>query len=153
MPFTLRAGCAGDAEVIAEFNCRLAEESENLLLDARRVRGGVAALLADANCGRYIVACEGAKIVGQLCITLEWSDWWNGWYWWIQSVYVVPAARQQGVFKALFEEVVRQAREAGNVAAVRLYVEGHNTRAQKVYANLGMKESGYHVLEMKLAAG
>jgi GNAT superfamily N-acetyltransferase len=152
MSFLIRPARPEDAAQIAEFNCRLAEESEQLRLDRERVRAGVRALLADEARGRYLVAAEGPVLIGQLCITLEWSDWWNGWYWWIQSVFVRPEARKQGVFKALFEEIARQARAAGDVAAIRLYVEEHNTKARSVYANLGMRESGYRVLEMKLTS-
>lgn len=149
MLYEIRPGLAEDAAVIADFNCRLAHETEQLALDPAAVLIGVKAMLADSTRGRYLVAAAGPEVVGQLALTLEWSDWWNGWYWWIQSVYVRADARGQGVFGGLFAEVVRQARAAGNVAAIRLYVEQHNAAARHVYTRLGMAHSGYEVLELK----
>ncbi|KAA3620536.1 MAG: N-acetyltransferase, partial [Proteobacteria bacterium] len=80
----------------------------------------------------------------------EWSDWRNGMFWWIQSVYVTPANRGQGVYRKLYREVVRRALEDGRVCGIRLYVERDNTVAQDVYRALGMSNSGYLVFETPL---
>jgi GNAT superfamily N-acetyltransferase len=147
MTITIRAAQASDAATIAGFNACLAAESENSTLDPNKVALGVQAMLADRNRGIYYLACAGDQVVGQLAITLEWSDWHNGWYWWIQSVYTAPAARGQGVFRRLFSHVVSEAEKAGDVASIRLYVEQHNERAQKTYQSVGMKPSGYLVYD------
>lgn len=149
MPLVLRPARPEDAEQIADFNIRLAAESEGVALDPQVVGAGVRRLLADPSRGRYLLATVGDRVVGQLAVTLEWSDWRDGWYWWIQSVFVHEEARSEGVFRALFHEVVRQARAAGDVAEVRLYVEEHNVRAQEVYRRLGMKRTGYLVLSLE----
>jgi ribosomal protein S18 acetylase RimI-like enzyme len=94
------------------------------------------------------LACEGDNLIGQLMITYEWSDWRNGWFWWIQSVYVLPGRRGRGVFKALYKEVCFIAKSEENVVGIRLYVEEHNLNAKKVYESMGMKPAGYEVLEM-----
>jgi ribosomal protein S18 acetylase RimI-like enzyme len=85
-------------------------------------------------------------VVGQLLITYEWSDWRDRMVWWIQSVHVVPEARRHGVFRALYAFVRREA-EAEGAGGLRLYVATTNTRAQAVYAALGMNGDHYRVFE------
>ena len=133
--------------MVAQFNVELARESENLSLDPARVRAGVEALLRDPAKGTYFVAEAGGAVVGQLLITREWSDWCNGDYWWLQSVYVRSDCRRRGIFQALFQHVLARAQERGDVAAIRLYVEKNNGPALKTYDRLGLKETHYRVLE------
>src|SRR5438128_1174688 len=103
MPLCIRPATLDDADVIVEFNRRLAEESEGKALDLSLLRPGVEAGLADPNKGVYFVAEDDGVLVGQIMITAEWSDWRNGWFWWIQSVYVCPDHRRRGVFRSLFK--------------------------------------------------
>ena len=147
MPIVVRRGIPTDANVIAQFNGQLAEESEGIQLDATTIKRGVEAILADQNKGVYYLACDGDDILGQLAVTLEWSDWRNGWYWWLQSVYVRADARGRGIFRTLFEHVVHCAEAAADVAAIRLYVEQHNARALRTYESVGMKPAGYLVYD------
>jgi GNAT superfamily N-acetyltransferase len=125
----------------------LANESENLVLDPARVKAGVEALLRDPAKGTYFVAEAGGAVVGQLLITHEWSDWRNGDFWWLQSVYVRSDFRRRGVFQALFDHVLAGAKRQGDVAGIRLYVENHNDPALKAYHRLGLEETHYRVLE------
>jgi len=134
-------------DVLAHFNVELAKESENLLLDPARVKAGVGALLCDPAKGTYFVAEAGGAVVGQLLITHEWSDWRNGDFWWLQSVYVRSDFRRRGVFQALFDHVLASAKRQGDVAGIRLYVEKHNDPALKTYHRLGLEETHYLVLE------
>ncbi|MCS6849835.1 MAG: GNAT family N-acetyltransferase [Gemmataceae bacterium] len=147
MPLVIRAARPADTPVIADFNRRMAWETERRELDPTVLAQGVAAVLADPVKGRYLVAEQAGELVGQLMLTLEWSDWRNGWFWWIQSVYVRPDARRQGVFRALYDEVVRQARSQGDVIGLRLYVEHDNVTAQETYRRLGMVVTGYGLME------
>ena len=121
-------------------------ESEGTLLDKDTVRKGVAAAMDDENKGCYYVARVDGKAVGSVMLTREWSDWNNGWYWWIQSVYVAPDYRRRGIYTSLYHAVCEDAGKQ-NVAQVRLYVDKTNTRGQKVYAALGMQESHYLIYE------
>lgn len=148
MEFQIRPALPADAAALVDGNVRLAQETEGLRLDPAVVAAGVEAFLRHPERGRYLVAEATGRVVGQLAITLEWSDWWNGWYWWIQSVYVQADWRGRGVLSTLFQEVVRQARAEGDVAAIRLYMEEHNQQARAAYLKLGMKFSGYQVLEL-----
>jgi ribosomal protein S18 acetylase RimI-like enzyme len=136
-----------DAPVIVEFNQALAIESENLLLDPVILEHGVLALLVDAAKGRYFIAEVRGEVVGQIMHTREWSDWRNGNLWWIQSVYVRPEFRSQGVFRRLFEHLRHAAQSDPSIVGLRLYVEDHNERAIAVYARLGLKPGGYSVME------
>jgi GNAT superfamily N-acetyltransferase len=147
MTVVIRPPTPADRDLIVEFNQRLAWETEQRSLPLDRITRGVQAVLDDPQRGRYFLAEFEGLVVGQLMITLEWSDWRNGWLWWIQSVYVRAEARQKGVFRQLYEHVFIQAQQAGNVAGLRLYVEDHNTAAQVTYHKLGMTDAGYRVLE------
>lgn len=146
MDILVRNAEATDWAAIAEFNRALAAETEDKALDWDTVCSGVRRLLADPAKGRYFIAEVAGRIVGTTMITYEWSDWRDGWIWWIQSVYVHPEFRGRGVFSALYRRVAALAAAEG-VRAVRLYVLQSNTRARASYLSLGMHESGYTVLE------
>lgn len=136
-----------DVETLVGFSMQLAHETEDLQLDPARVRAGVEALVRDPAKGLYFVAEANESVLGQLFVTYEWSDWRNGNYWWIQSVYIEKSARGQGVFKSLYAHVVTEAKKAGNVCGIKLYVEGNNVTAQRSYLSLGMQKTDYQVFE------
>jgi GNAT superfamily N-acetyltransferase len=142
----VRPATHADLDAIVDANAALAEESERVHLDLETLRQGVRALLEARAPGNYWVAELNGRAVGQLLITYEWSDWRNALVWWIQSVYVVPEARHQGVFRVLYETARREALAAG-AGGLRLYVDTSNTRAQAVYAALGMSGDHYRVFE------
>ena len=125
----------------------MALETEALSLDFETARRGVLAMFDDPDKGSYRVACRGETLVGQLMLTTEWSDWRCGYWWWIQSVYVLPEARRSGVYRALHRSVLVDAARARDVRGVRLYVEQDNARAQRTYEALGMKRARYLVFE------
>ncbi len=147
MSLSIRRAGPADAAVVAEFNRLLALESEGKTLDAAVLAAGVAAGLADPNKSVYFLAEENGKAVGQIMYTMEWSDWRNGWFWWIQSVYVRAEARRRGVFRALYEHVYQAAKADGHVIGLRLYVESANHVAQETYRRMGMEAAGYFVLQ------
>ena len=139
-----------DVAAITQFNIAMAAETEDLALDPQTVHAGVAAVVSEDRRGFYLVARSDGKAVGSLMITYEWSDWRNGNLWWIQSVYVVPSARKQGIFRLLYDNVICLAKQSGDAAGVRLYVEKDNRGAQEVYRKLGMSETAYRVFEIIL---
>ena len=146
----IRDGRIEDAPTLVENNARMAQETEGKTLDRPVLTRGVERLLKDRSLGRYFVAVDDAgAIVGQLMITTEWSDWRDGHFWWIQSVFVREDARGQGIYSSLHRHVVAEAEKAGDVVGVRLYVEPHNTRAQTTYASLGMSKT-YDVMEQPI---
>lgn len=143
----VRPAHAQDVDTVIDFNVRLAAETEAKTLDRAVVSRGVAALLADGAKGRYYLAEIDGRVVGQLAITFEWSDWRNGWIWWIQSVYVHPDARRGGVFRALYSHLEAEAKRDAEVIGIRLYVEEENSSAQRTYESLGLKWTTYQVME------
>lgn len=143
----IRDARPSDAELITRFNASLAEETEGRQPDQIVLRRGVERALARPEMCRYWVAEDGHEAIGQTMVTYEWSDWRDGVVWWLQSVYVVPHCRGRGVFRALFEHIRALARTDADVIGLRLYVETENERAQEVYQKLGMKRTGYLVLE------
>jgi GNAT superfamily N-acetyltransferase len=146
MTLSIRRAAPADAEVIAQFNAALARESEGKTLDDAVLLRGVRAVLADPAKGFYTLAVQGGEPVGQVLVTFEWSDWRDGWYWWIQSVYVRADARRGGVFRALFAHLKDQAMADPTVIGLRLYVERDNLRAQETYASLGMTAEPYFLM-------
>jgi ribosomal protein S18 acetylase RimI-like enzyme len=147
----IRPATNGDVRVIAASNRAIARETEDLVLDEEIVEHAVAEVIADRMRGWYVLA-ETDRVIGQLLVTREWSDWRNGWYWWIQSVYVAPETRRQGVYRALHEHVIAEARAAGALA-VKLYVDHDNERARATYRSLGMKQARYEIFELDFSAG
>src|SRR5437879_360330 len=149
----VRPARSQDREILVEFNAAMARETEDKALDPAVLAAGVDAVLAEPQRGFYLVAeCDGA-IAGCLMITFEWSDWRNGDWWWLQSVYIALPFRRRGVFRALYAEVERLAAVAPRVVGVRLYVERDNVRAQQTYASLGMYETHYRMFEKALGGG
>lgn len=148
MEIKIRQAALADAQVIAAFNLRLAEESEGLRLAEAVVHAGVAALLKDPAKGIYYVAEVEGSVVGQVMITYEWSDWRNGNMWWIQSVYVKPEFRRAGVFRALFNHLRTLAQTRKDVCNLRLYMHAENTRARQSYERLGMTRTHYEIFEL-----
>ena len=131
---------------ITRFQLDMAMESEGTPLNDKRVNQGVMAVLEDEAKGKYLVAKMKDEVVGCLMITREWSDWNCCWYWWIQSVYVVPAYRGRGIYRAMYGKVLELAK-AEAVGQIRLYVDKNNLAAQRVYQKLGMKECHYCMYE------
>jgi GNAT superfamily N-acetyltransferase len=142
----IRSAGAEDIDALVAGNMALAEETESVRLDADTLRHGIEALLESRAPGRYWVAELDGRVVGQLLITYEWSDWRNRMVWWLQSVYVVPEARGRGVMRALYGAARHEALTAGT-GGLRLYVDISNSRAQAVYTALGMKGDHYRVFE------
>ncbi|CAG9465986.1 unnamed protein product [Pedinophyceae sp. YPF-701] len=142
----IRDATPGDLDVVVAFNMAMAKETEDITLDKNVVTPGVAAVLTpNSPHGRYFLLEEDGRVVAQLMITPEWSDWRNASMWWVQSVYVAPEHRRRGHFKALYQHVKEACRAAGG-GGLRLYVDDENTRAQETYQKLGMK-SHYRLFE------
>ena len=143
----IRVATPADREVLIAFNCAMALETERKELLPEVIGAGVQSLLGNPASGFYVVADEGGRVVGSLLVTKEWSDWRNGDFWWIQSVYVLPEFRRQGIYKRLYGHVQKLASQDPKVCGFRLYVEKENHRAQSTYRALGMKETRYLVFE------
>lgn len=136
-----------DAASLVAFNQAMALETEGKTLDPAKISAGVEAVFYDHKKGFYVVAESDARIVGGLMVTFEWSDWRNAWFWWIQSVYVLPEARGERLYSRMYAFVKEKAAADRNVCGFRLYVEHDNHHAQLVYEKLGMGRSHYLMFE------
>ncbi|MCG9695711.1 GNAT family N-acetyltransferase [Shewanella sp. Isolate11] len=145
----IRKGQQSDLSALVQFNQAMAEETEGLQLDNETLSVGVKTLLDNPQKGFYLVAELDGDIVGSLMVTFEWSDWRAKDYYWIQSVYIRPENRRQGIYSKLYQAVKTIAEANGGAASFRLYVEQENTKAQQTYQALGMDESYYLMYEEK----
>lgn len=149
----VRTATVDDLDLLVRFNCEMALETERRQLDAPRVRAGVRRLIEEPELGRVLVVTDpDGRAVGAMAVTTEWSDWRNGRFWWIQSVYILPEFRRRGVFSALYRKVEAEARAAEDVCGLRLYVERENEGAQATYLRLGMEETHYRLFEVDFQA-
>lgn len=147
MKAEIREANIKDCQEIVNFQQEMALETENLQLNIDVLKEGVLSVFKDPAKAKYYIAETEGVIVGMLMITLEWSDWRNGWVWWIQSVYTKPGYRKMGVYKLLYEYVRQQVRDSENIKGIRLYVDKRNIRAQRVYESLGMTGDHYTTYE------
>lgn len=147
MDITIREATPADAGKIARYNQLMAMETEKKLLHPETVEKGVSMLLSRPDKGFYLIAESVEGLVGQCMVTYEWSDWRCGDFWWIQSVYVLPEFRRNGIFTALYQHILKRASSTDLVAGIRLYVEKQNTTAQQTYISLGMDHAHYAMLE------
>ena len=137
-----------DIDSIVEFNYRMALETEDKELNKECLRKGVIGMFNDINKGFYFVAEHNVDgVIAALMITKEWSDWRDGYFWWVQSVFVKNDYRRKGVYRRLYENVRYQAKEDGNCCGLRLYVDKENLIAQRAYFAMGMKETYYKLFE------
>ncbi len=153
MRLSVRPAVRRDIDRIVEFNLAMARESEDKGLDAETLRAGVAAVLAEPANGFYLMAEADGQPAGSLMVTTEWSDWRNGRFWWIQSVFVAPAFRRQGIYTRMHDWVRRTAQADGQCCGLRLYVEKNNAGAQATYSSLGMAPTHYDLFEEAFGEG
>ncbi|MVX65054.1 GNAT family N-acetyltransferase [Clostridium chromiireducens] len=136
-----------DLETVVKFNYNLAKETEDKELDLEILGKGVKSILTDSSKGQYYVYEVDNKVVGQIMYTYEWSDWRNGTFLWVQSVYVDADYRKKGIYKKLYHNVKNICDNDENIAGIRLYVEKENVNAKSTYKSLGMCECNYHMYE------
>jgi GNAT superfamily N-acetyltransferase len=144
---TIRPAALKDLPILVDYNARMAWETEHKTLDRSILSRGVEAVLTSTDKGFYTVVENEGEVVGQCLMTREWSDWRNGWMWWIQSVYVTATARRIGVWSTLYRHLVLKAKSDPQVIGIRLYVERANANAKQAYQKLGMTDAGYEIME------
>lgn len=150
MTLHIRPARAEDADLLARWAQAMALETENKILPDAEVRPGIARGIADPTLARYFVAERDGVPAGTLMFTFEWSDWRNGLWWWIQSVYVPPEFRRQGIYRALYAYVRALAKADAGVCGIRLYVEKDNRNARSTYEALGMQDAHYRIYEQDI---
>ncbi|MBC8374923.1 MAG: GNAT family N-acetyltransferase [FCB group bacterium] len=143
----VRRATRSDILAIVGFNQAMALETEDISLNTLTLQSGVEAIFNYPEHGFYIVCEMEGQVKACLMITYEWSDWRNGLFWWIQSVFVKKENRQQGLYKHMYEFIKTQIEQDENIVGLRLYVDDDNLKAQNVYTKLGMNKSNYELFE------
>jgi len=144
----IRKGTPEDLNQLLKAQVQMAYESESVHLDEQSLKAGLQAVLSDSSLGQYWIAFSSeGSFLGTLMITREWSDWRNGFVLWIQSVFVAPEFRRQGIYRALYSFIKQKAEDDPLIVGVRLYVEKENERAIQTYRRLGMNSDRYVVCE------
>ena len=82
-------------------------------------------------------------------VITEWSNFLGGDYWWIQSLYILPEHRGQGLVDQLLAHLSAQAMAAGALD-LRLYGYDTNERALRAYQRCGFGRTPYVVLTKPL---
>lgn len=134
-------------DCIANFQVKMAMETENYKLDPDTVRKGVKAVFDDPSKGKYLIATKGHETIASLLIMPEWSDWRNGTVYWIHSVYVTPEFRGQKIYSQMYKFLKEMVKNDTEIKGLRLYVDKTNLAAQKVYKALGMTKEHYDLYE------
>ncbi|HKK67016.1 MAG TPA: GNAT family N-acetyltransferase [Bacteroidales bacterium] len=143
----VRPAVSADINKLIEFQLAMAQETEGINLDKKTVERGIRAVLNDIQKARYFVAEDGKELIGCFMVTPEWSDWRAGYFIWLQSVYVLPQNRKQGVFKEMFAYLKDVVSNNSDYSGIRLYVDRENQKAQKTYAKSGMESTNYELYE------
>lgn len=147
MSIIIRTAKIEDANIIADFQQKMAWETESFHLDAPTVLNGVKAVFGNSELGQYYVAESNGEIIASLLTTFEWSDWRNAKVWWIQSVFVISEFRRQGVFTKFYQHIKTLVDQDPKVGGLRLYVDKTNVSAQKTYEKVGMNGDHYQLFE------
>ena len=137
-----------DSTTIKEHNLAMALETEGKVLDKQAAELGVKGLFDQPQFGFYLLANIDEKPAASLMVTYEWSDWRNGVFWWIQSVYVKTEFRRQGIYASMYSELKKMASESHTpVCGFRLYAETENITAHATYMSSGMNACKYIMFE------
>lgn len=145
--FRIRRAEKSDAKVIAEFQQKMAFESEGFELDPVVLEKGVRAVFDNHSKGMYFVVENNKSIIASMLITYEWSDWRNKTIYWLQSIYVIPRMRGKKVFSLMYKHIKEMADKDDSVGGIRLYVDNSNKNAIGVYKAVGMHDEHYRTFE------
>jgi GNAT superfamily N-acetyltransferase len=150
MKTSVRRANLRDLDVLKDFMLDEAREAEGINIKPETARKGIQSALKNETLARYWIAEEeGAGPVASISILREWSDWNAGYYWWIQSFYVVPQKRGLGLTSLLLQTVIETAvRE--KALDIRLYVHQGNKRAVRAYEKIGFRETRYKIMSLEI---
>ncbi len=143
----VRIATRDDAKEIAKFNVVFAKETVDKNLSLALTTEGVHQVFAKFNNGFYIIAKLKNEVVGVAMITREWSDWCNGAFYCIQSIFVIHSEHEQAIHDALFDKAKTLAKEHYDVCGIRLFVHKDDKETQKSYEKLGLSKTKYRLFE------
>lgn len=144
--FVARDAVEADIDALVAFTLQEALEAERRQLDEHTVRAGVMAAFGDRPAAHYWMAEDGAgAAVGAISVVKEWSNFHAAEYWWVQSLFIVPDRRAQGLVELLLDRVTAEARDHGAID-LRLYAHETNERARRAYRRCGFETAPYTIM-------
>lgn len=143
----VRIATRDDAKEIAAFNVLFAKETVNKNIPLALTSEGVHQVFAKFHNGFYIIATVDNVIVGLAMITREWSDWSNGAYYCIQSIFVTDHQHEKEIHDVLLDKAKSLAKEHYDVCGIRLYAHKDDKTIQKAYEALGLEKTPYTIFE------
>jgi len=143
---SVRRAVLDDLPHLVEFTVEEAREAENSIKIPATLTKGIKKALEDDSVAMYwILSDENDHPIGSVSALKEWSDWNAGYYWWIQSMYLVPSQRGKGKMRILLGAVrAAMAQEQG--LQLRLYVHEDNKAAIKAYDKAKFVHSKYKIM-------
>jgi len=148
MDIQVRKATLTDLERLVSFAVAEANEAEGLPKTHERVQEGINTALCDDSVAIYWVLEQGgAEVIGNVSVVKEWSNWNAGYYWWIQSIYLLPGFRGRGLMQKLIQ-TVKQAARKEKALDLRLYVHKSNKRAIRAYRKTGFSDSEYKIMRL-----
>ena len=149
MDAQIRKAVIDDIDSLIEFSFEEAKEAEGLTRVPDTLRAGITAALNDSSKAIYwVIADENDKPFGNVSALKEWSDWNDGYYWWIQSMFISTRYRGKGYLKLLINAVESEMKRE-NGLELRLYVHKDNKVAIRAYEKVGFVISNYDVMTLK----
>lgn len=144
--YTIRDAVSADIETLVAFTLQEAHDAEGIGQDVTGVRRGVGGAFEDPPRAAYWVA-EGAdgRVVASTSVVTEWSNFHGGYYWWIQSLFIVAEHRGGGLVELLLDHLARAA-EASGALDLRLYAHESNARALRAYRRCGFAVAPYVIM-------
>ncbi len=151
--YSIRRAIAADLETLVDFTLEEAREAEGREQAIDSVRCGVRTGLEDPSLATYWVAeSADGRVVASTSAVREWSNFNGGYYWWIQSMFIVPEHRGRGLVGRLLDTVAEAARAAG-ARDLRLYAHESNGRALEAYRRCGFSVAPYTIMTRQLKDG
>ena len=145
----VRKATIDDLSILVRFTSEEAKEAEGRTKDLTVLEKGIKAALEDPSIAVYwMLVDETNRPIGAISALKEWSDWHAGYYWWIQSMYIVPEQRGQGHVSKLLNAVDKEM-ESQNGLELRLYVHQNNRKAIRAYKKVGFEKSPYEIMVKK----
>jgi RimJ/RimL family protein N-acetyltransferase len=141
-----RRAVLDDLPYLVKFTAEEAREAENSVKIPETLTKGIKKALEDDSVAMYwILSDENNHPIGSVSALKEWSDWNAGYYWWIQSMYLVPSQRGKGKMKTLLD-AVKSAMAQEHGLQLRLYVHEGNKTAIKAYEKAKFVHSKYKIM-------
>jgi GNAT superfamily N-acetyltransferase len=146
----VRVANMNDLDFLVSFTLAEANEAEGSEKSSVTVSNGIRVSLENSAIAQYwVLENNEKKLIGSVSVVKEWSDWHAGYYWWIQSMFIQPEYRGQGLMNLLLNEV-KEAAKTGDALELRLYVHKDNIRAIRAYNREGFLDSPYQIMTMNI---